>query len=206
MRKVLLTVMMVSSLLAFNACKKDGAQGPAGPAGPTGAAGAAGAVGAAGAKGADGTKILPTTGAPAATLGAAGDYAFDSATKMLYGPKTTTWPAGIALSGANGATGATGAVGATGANGTKFLAGPGAPTAADGSTGDYWFNTTNSTFYGPKLADGTWGTNVMPLGSSFSAKTYTITRGFEGVTETAKRFGQKATVKYGNFDIVTTYT
>lgn len=207
MRKVLLTVMMVSSLLAFNACKKDGAvgpQGPAGPAGATGAAGPAGAVGATGAKGADGTKILPTTGAPAATLGAAGDYAFDSATKMLYGPKTTTWPAGVALSGANGATGATGA---TGANGTQFLAGAGAPTNAIGATGDYYFDTTTSTFYGPKLADGTWGTNVMPLGSSFSAKTYTITRAFENVVEVAgtKVFGQDLVPTYTSATLVSSY-
>jgi hypothetical protein len=188
MRKVLLTVMMVTSLLAFNACKKDGAVGPQGPAGPTGAtgaAGAAGAVGAAGAAGKDGSKILPTTGAPATTLGAQGDYAFDAATKILYGPKTsaTAWPAaGVALSGADGAKGATGA---TGTNGTQFLAGDGAPTAGTGATGDFYFDKQTSIFYGPKLADGTWGTNSLPLGRAYAAKRYTITRGFETVTEVA---------------------
>ncbi|WP_379085830.1 hypothetical protein [Pedobacter sp. UC225_65] len=214
MRKVLLTVMMVSSLLAFNACKKDGAQGPAGPAGATGATGAAGAVGPAGAAGANGTKILPTTGAPAATLGATGDYAFDSATKMFYGPKgATTWPAGIALSGANGATGATGAtgaVGATGANGvdgSKFISGPNAPTAADGNIGDFYFATSTSTFYGPKTAAG-WGTNTIPLGTAYAAKTYTITRGFEGVTEVAgsKAYGDVVTETPGAVNIFSSYT
>ncbi|MGF1922765.1 MAG: hypothetical protein ACQUHE_01200 [Bacteroidia bacterium] len=229
MRKVLLTVMMVSSLLAFNACKKDGTQGPAGPvgpAGPTGAAGAAGAVGPvgpAGATGAAGTKILPTTGAPAATVGVAGDYAFDATAKVLYGPKTATaWPAGVSLQGAagpagatgpTGPTGATGAAGANGTNGTQFLAGAGAPTAAIGATGDFYFNTTNSTFYGPKLADGTWGTNVMPLGQAYAAKTYTITRGFENVTEkttgtpavSQRQFGQDFVNTYTNYNIFTSY-
>mgnify|MGYP006176789429 CR=1 FL=1 len=72
-----------------------GGSGPAGAAGATGAAGAAGAVGATGATGAAGTKILPTTGAPTAALGATGDYAFDATSKILYGPKTAagTWAA-----------------------------------------------------------------------------------------------------------------
>ena len=84
MRKVLLTVMMVSSLLAFNACKKDGATGPAGPAGATGPAGAAGAVGPQGVPGVPGTpgaagsKILGLTVDPVAADGANGCLLYTS--------------------------------------------------------------------------------------------------------------------------------
>jgi hypothetical protein len=215
MRKVLLTVMMVSSLLAFNACKKDGAVGPAGPAGPagangaTGATGPAGAVGAAGAKGADGTKILTGTAAPAAADGAVGDWYLqrNGATTVLWGPKVAAgWPAtGTSLVGAAGAAGANGATGANGKDGSNFLAGAGVPTAATGVTGDFYFDTNSSTFYGPKLADGTWGSTVLPLGSAFAAKTYTITKGFENVTQVTKSFGQDAAISYANFDIITTF-
>lgn len=209
MRKVLLTVMMVSSLLAFNACKKDGAQGPAGPAGaqgpagPAGPAGAAGAVGPAGAKGADGTKIHKGTVDPAAADGAVGDYWFNSTTKTLWGPKVAAGWAGTSVS----LQGAAGTNGTDGKDGSSFLAGAGAPTAATGKTGDFYFDTTSSTFYGPKLADGTWGATVLPLGSAFAAKTYTITRGFEDVTEVAnsKVFGQDFVETWSRYEIFSSY-
>ena len=200
MRKVLLTVMMVSSLLAFNACKKDGATGPAGPAGATGPAGPAGAVGPAGAQGvpgaagAPGSKILGLTVDPVAADGVVGDYAFNKTTKTLWGPKTAAGWAGTNTT----------LTGAPGVNGTQFLAGNGAPTT-QGVTGDFYFDQTTGTFYGPKMADGTW-TNTMPLGQASAAKTYTITRGFENVKEVTKTYGQKTTVTYKNFDIVTTFT
>ncbi len=215
MRKVLLTVMMVSSLLAFNACKKDGAQGPAGPAGaqgpagPAGPAGAAGAVGPAGAKGADGTKILKGTVDPTAADGAVGDYYFNATSKTLWGPKVAAGWAGtsVSLVGATGAAGANGTNGTDGKDGSSFLAGAGAPTAATGKTGDFYFDTTSSTFYGPKLADGTWGSTVLPLGSAFAAKTYTITRGFEDVTEVANSrvYGFEFDQTYTKYEIFTSY-
>ena len=204
-------------MLAFNACKK-GDQGPIGPAGPTGAAGAAGAVGPAGAAGADGSKILTGAGAPAASLGANGDFYFDSTAKSLYGPKAGgAWPAtGVVLSGpagANGATGATGANGAngaTGANGTQFLAGAGAPGNGVGAVGDFYFDTTNSVFYGPKGTGATpWaasaGSNVMPIGRAYAAKTFYLTRGFEGVTQVTKTFGEVATESWGPVNIFSSY-
>jgi hypothetical protein len=46
----------------------------------------------------------------------------------------------------------------------------------------------------------------MPLGRAYAAKTFYLTRGFESVTETSKTYGQIATVSYGKFDIITTYT
>lgn len=203
MRKVLLTVMMVSSLLAFNACKKDGATGPAGPAGATGPAGAAGAVGPQGVPGVPGTpgaagsKILGLTVDPVAADGANGDYAFNTTTKTLWGPKAGgAWPAtGVSL------------VGAPGVNGTKFIAGPGAPTAADGVIGDFYFDKSTGIFYGPKDAVGTgWTTNTMPLGQAYAAKQYKITRGFENVTQTAQVFGEDLIPTYTNYNIFSSYT
>lgn len=183
--------MMVSSLLAFNACTKDGDQGPAGATGPAGPAGAAGTVGPAGATGADGTKILGGTAAPAADAGAVGDYFFDKTDKVLYGPKTDAgWGDGTTLIGATGADGkdgvngidgkdgAAGADGKDGKDAAKFIAGVGVdaggkglPADAEGVEGDYFFNTATSTFYGPKTADGWEATNVLPLGNQ-GAKSY----------------------------------
>lgn len=219
MRKILLTVMMVSSLLAFNACTKDGEQGPAGLTGPAGPAGAPGAVGAAGATGADGTKILTGDAAPAAGTGADGDYYFDKTAKTLYGPKAAgAWPAGTSLAGAAGADGADGAAGAdgatgpagpAGADGASFMAGAVAPGANDGKVGDYYFNTATSTFIGPKQADGTWGANSIPLGSQYAGKTYYITPGISAVTEVANSrvYGDVMTPVYtdGAFDIFSSY-
>lgn len=189
--------MMVSSLLAFNACTKDGAQGPAGPAGPTGTAGAAGAVGPAGAKGADGTTILSGTAAPAASAGKDGDYFFDKTAKVLYGPKAAgAWPAeGVTLTGAAGKAG------------SNFLAGTAAPTDATGAVGDFYFSTDKSTFYGPKAADGTWtAVNQLPLGGA-GAKVYYYNVGFSDVKEVAdsKVFGQDIVATYPDFRIFSTY-
>src|SRR5690554_6610499 len=134
MRKILLTVMMVSSLLAFNACSKDGAEGPVGAtgsAGPAGPAGPAGEVGPAGAAGADGTKILTGDGAP--TGGVNGDYFFDKGGKVLYGPKTDAgWGDGTTLVGATGPTGAPGVDGIDGADGATGAAGA---DGVDGTAG-----------------------------------------------------------------------
>jgi hypothetical protein len=202
MRKVLLTVMMVSSLLAFNACKKDGVQGPAGPAGAngatgaTGAAGPAGAVGAAGAKGADGTKILSGTADPAAADGVVGDYFFNKTTKTLWGPKVAAGWAGTNTT-------------LTGPAGSKFLAGSGAPSATaptNAVEGDYYFDTATSTFYGPKAADGTWAGTVV-LSSGAAAKNSTFTKGFETIVETvgARSTAQKTEATYSDYTLFTTF-
>lgn len=133
--------------VVFASCSKDGPIGPAGPAGTTGATGATGAVGA---TGADGTKIYSGTVVPAATLGANGDFYLNTATSMLYGPKTAAgWGTATNLIGATGATGATGVAG------SKILSGTGVPAASVGSNGDYYLDPANYLFYGPK-ASGAW--------------------------------------------------
>jgi hypothetical protein len=200
MRKILLTVMMVSSLLAFNACTKDGAQGPAGPKGDAGAPGAAGAkgeVGPAGAKGADGATIRTGDAAPAASLGNDGDFYFDKTAKVLYGPKAAgAWPAtGTSLTGP------------AGKDGSSVLFGAGVPTEADGKVGDFYFSTDKSTFYGPKAEDGSWATgNQLPLGTG-GAKVYYYNVGFSDVKEVAntKVFGQDIVATYPDYRIFSTY-
>lgn len=200
MKKGLLTAFVIASVLVFNACKKEeGPQGPAGPAGPQGPAGAAGPqgpVGPAGAKGADGTKILTGTTAPGASTGANGDFYFDSASKTLYGPKAAgAWPAGTSL---EGAAGTDGAKGDKGDKGTQFLAGAGVPAAALGNEGDYYFDTTNSVFYGPKSATvgSEWVTNVFPIGAAHAAKTYYLSGALNNVAQVSRVVGHKATVTY----------
>ncbi len=205
MKKNLLTALVIASVLAFNACKKEeGPQGPAGPAGATGPAGSPGAngatgpvgpVGPTGAAGVDGTKILSGTSDPAAGTGANGDFYFNTSSKTMFGPKANNvWPAGVSLVGAAGATGATGA---TGQAGTQFLTGSVAPTAAIGAVGDYYFDQSTSTFYGPKAASAPeWVTNVFPIGAAHAAKTFYLTPGLVGVTETLKRVSQLVTVSY----------
>ena len=194
MKKSLVSALVVASVLAFNACKKEagpqgekgdkgdtGAQGPAGPAGPVGPAGAAGK---------DGTKILTGDAAPTASTGVDGDYYFQKSNSTLYGPKAAgAWPAGTSLKGEKGDTGEQGQAG------TQFLTGAGAPAAGTGNEGDYYFDSNTSTFYGPKSSTG-WATNVFPLAAAHAAKTFYLTRGLEGVTQTLKRVGQTTTVSY----------
>lgn len=62
--------------------------------------------GAKGATGTAGSKILDGAGAPAATLGATGDYYLDKNSSSFYGPKISTgWGIAVSLKGATGATG-----------------------------------------------------------------------------------------------------
>jgi len=68
-----------------------GAQGPVGAAGPAGAAGVAGT---------NGNTILYGAIAPADGTGIDGNFYIDTATNMLYGPKSAgTWPAGTSMIG-----------------------------------------------------------------------------------------------------------
>ena len=72
-----------------------GVQGPEGPQGPQGPAGPAGE------DGADGRTILSGTVDPT-TEGEDGDVYINTATTTLFGPKDTTWPAGVSLIGLTG--------------------------------------------------------------------------------------------------------
>ena len=79
------------------------------------------------------------------------------------GPPGATGPMG--LSGAPGAQGPSGAAGAAGANGNTVLNGAVDPTPAVGADGDFYINTTNSTIFGPRVAD-TWPAGVSLIGAT----------------------------------------
>jgi hypothetical protein len=154
-RLLILSIICLSFLLMR--CGKDGAVGPQGTAGDkglTGATGAIGPAGPAGINGKDGSIIYSGNTVPASTKGVIGDFYLNTATGLLYGPKTSTgWGAGISLKGTNGATGATGTAG------SATLSGGGLPASSLGKNGDYYLDKTNYLLYGPKTASG-WGLAV----------------------------------------------
>lgn len=203
MKKSLLSAFVIASVLAFSACKKEeGPQGPKGDKGDAGAPGApgaqgpvgpAGATGAAGADGADGATIRAAAGAPDDGLGNDGDFYFDTANGVLYGPKADgEWPAaGTSLIGAKGDKGDRAAA--------SLIAGTTAP--ADAEEGDYWFNLTNSTIYGPADADGNFGDNEIPLVVKGS-NTYYYVAGFNNVEEVedARIFAKKLVSTFSEAD------
>lgn len=207
MKKGLVTAFVLASVLVFNACKKEeGPQGPAGPAGPQGPAGPAGAqgpvgpagaTGAAGKDGKDGATIRAAAGAPEASLGNDGDFYFDTTAKVLYGPKADgEWPEnGVNLQGPQGERA-----------GSSVIAGATLP--ADLKEGDFWFNTTNSTLYGPYDEDGNYA-NQLPLNQGGS-KTYVYVAGFQNVAQRtgtgfAKSTSEKFEYTYGPFNIFSSY-
>lgn len=146
------TLFFILTALTFGGCKK----------GENGTDGAKGEKGEQGLKGADGSTIHSGTGAPAGSLGNIGDFYLDKNTAELYGPKTATgWPTPISLKGSTGATGATGAAGTAG---SKILSGTTAPALGIGAEGDFYFDTANLNFYGPKTATS-WG-SAISLGAS----------------------------------------
>jgi len=71
--------------------------------GPKGSGGWPSGVPLAGATGANGSTIWPVVAAPGAGLGNNGDWAINTVTSYLYGPKAAgAWPAGVSLIGATG--------------------------------------------------------------------------------------------------------
>src|SRR5690554_3496072 len=204
MKKGLLTAFVIASVLVFNACKKEegpagpaGPAGPQGPAGPAGPVGPAGATGAAGANGQDGATIRAAAGAPENSLGNDGDFYFDTEDKVLYGPKADgEWPEeGVSLAGPKGDRA-----------GASVIAGATLP--ADLKEGDFWFNTTNSTLYGPYDEDGNYD-NQLPLGSGGS-KTYVYVAGFQNIAQqagaaNARINSEKFEFTYGPYNIFSSY-
>lgn len=204
MKKGLVTAFVIASVLAFNACKKEeGPVGPQGPAGPAGPQGPAGTVGADGVAGQDGATIRSGAGAPDAGTGNNGDYYFDKTDRELYGPKTDAgWGSPVTLYGPQGPAGADGN---DGADGSSFTAGQGAPTAATGKEGDYYFDTETSTMYGPK-GETDWSTgSVIPLGVSAASKTYYYTAGFKVTDELLRETGEKIVAEYSDYALFSSY-
>jgi hypothetical protein len=83
-----------------------GPTGPQGPAGADGATGPQGPIGLTGTAGTDGNTVLNGTSAPTGSTGVDGDFYINTATNLIYGPKSGgTWPAGVSLVGPAGSAG-----------------------------------------------------------------------------------------------------
>jgi hypothetical protein len=105
-------------------------------------------VGPSGSPGVDGLTILNGTSDPT-TEGVDGDFFIQTTSKKIFGPKATTWPAGVSL------------VGPAGTNGNQTLTGTAVPTT-EGVDGDLYFRADTGVLvlYGPK-AGGSWGSGVV---------------------------------------------
>ena len=118
-----------------------GLEGPTGSRGPTGATGSTGVTGPTGFTGATGH-----TGATGST-GVTGPTGFTGAT----GPTGATGSTGVTgPTGYTGYTGSTGFTGIQGSTGTLILSGSTGPTGSIGKPGDYYFDLSGVTLYGPK--------------------------------------------------------
>ena len=124
-----------------------------------------------------GNLILSGIGAPDASLGNVGDYYLDLSNSYLYGAKTAQgWGLPISLKGIQGDKGDKGDTGATGQkgdkgeqgipgqNGSKIYAGKGMPTSNIGNIGDWYIDSENKRFYGPK-GNGGWSNEYIDLKS-----------------------------------------
>lgn len=93
-----------------------GIQGAPGSTGDTGPRGLQGVQGIKGDPGEAGRTVLSTTGKPGNAVGFNGDFAYDAAASVMYGPKASNaWPNGRSLQGEMGPQGPRGEVGAAGA-------------------------------------------------------------------------------------------
>lgn len=112
----------------------------------------------------DVTLIYNGSGAPGTGIGDLGDFYIDTTNHFLYGPKTSGgWGSYFGLVGPTGATGATGAAGTNGVDGHSVLNGGVDPSGATGNNGDFYYNTTSHTLFGPKTA-GAWGSGTSLIG------------------------------------------
>lgn len=139
-----------------------------------------------GADGRDGRTVLSGTTVPSDALGNDGDYYLRLTTGVadLYGPKAAASWSGtgpkslIGPQGARGDTGATGprgdtgetgprgdtgATGAAGRDGRTILNGSGPPDAGLGAENDFYIDTLNDAYYGPKTT-GAWGSPTSLIG------------------------------------------
>lgn len=86
------------------------------------------------------------------TEGEDGDFYINTSSWEIFGPKATTWPAGVPMVGADGA---------PGADGRTILSGTVDPTT-EGEDGDFYINTATTTLFGPKNV--TWPAGVSLVG------------------------------------------
>ena len=171
-----------------------GAVGPQGVAGSTGAAGQTGPQGATGAQGPQGIAGQTVIADRAALNGAAdpttqgvdGDYYVNTATNVLFGPKSgSTWPTvGVnmvgpqgpqGVAGAQGPTGPQGSAGATGQQGIQGVTGSQGATGARGETGTspFTLNGVDAVY-----TAGSLGVGVSPPNAAAALDVASTTKGF----------------------------
>ncbi len=168
--KLFSTLIFLAIALSLFSCKKTG---PAGPQGEQGEQGPKGDKGPQGIAGADGSMIYSGNGSPDTETGQAGDYYLDKNNGNLYGPKTDKgWGDPLSLKGPKGEKGETGSKGEKGdpgkngkdgQAGSQILSGKSKPASSIGNTGDYYWDISTYTLYGPKTAAG-WESGVMLRG------------------------------------------
>ena len=122
--------------------------------GADGADGADGTDGDDGTNGTDGKTIISGSGDPT-TEGVDGDFYINTTSWQIFGPKATTWPAGVDIVGADGADGVDGTDGTDGTNGQ------GVPTG--GTTGQV-LAKSSSTDYATEWVDASSGGGGVSLG------------------------------------------
>jgi len=181
-----------------------GEQGPiglTGATGPEGPQGLTGATGSAGADGADGKTVLSGSGDPM-TEGTDGDFYLNTTTTILFGPKATTWPAGVSLIGPQGEQGTQGIQGLTGATGPQGETGLTGATGADGAPG----TTVFADLTGISITDPVDDQYLRYNGSAWINETVTGGGGVDRLTEVSTSFsllgsatitGTAATVNLG---------
>jgi hypothetical protein len=150
------------------------------------------ATGVTGPTGADGSQFYGGSGAPSAGFGNSRDFYLDVDNGRLYGPKADgSWGSPLQLqSGAQGPSGVTGATGPsgqsytgpsgvdgstgpTGATGAAIVGVGGTPNTNVGRDGDFAFDVSGKTIYGPKAA-GEWPAGTSLLGPTGPTGSLTI--------------------------------
>ena len=101
--------------------------------------------------GTDGRTILSGSVDPTIE-GEDGDFYINTSSWEIFGPKATTWPAGVPIVGNDGQ---------DGADGRTILSGTVDPTT-EGEDGDFYINTATTTLFGPKAT--TWPAGVSLVG------------------------------------------
>jgi hypothetical protein len=112
----------------------------------------------------DGT-VLYGLGAPGVSTGNNNDTYINTGTGVFYKKTASSWNQVFSIqTGPQGAHGIAGANGTDGTNGYSILSGNSNPSnLSAGANGDFYINTINYTFFGPKTS-GDWGSGISLIG------------------------------------------
>lgn len=136
------------------------------------------------------------SGVPSSESGVVGDFYLDTLNSVYYGPKTESgWGTGTSILGETGS---------AGTDGKTWHSGSGVPSSGTGVDGDFYLDTTNSVYYGPK-SSGAWPEGVSIIGAdgsfpvinTLTEKTSPNSNDLLILEDSEATFGQKK-VKIGN--------